>query len=173
MRGFVISIAAMAMSTTAWAEDPGDSLRAVYSQGYWDGYAAAQANGRAPGARRSRSAFGMSAAGAGAPIWVVPAEESAAPVLEVPGMFLGEGVGAVEAVKLEGYYFKGPWVWHGAGLEGLVRRTEGGTGFDVEKLRGLDTVESPPDAAASDQIRRIRAMGINEGFVITRALPAE
>jgi hypothetical protein len=132
--------------------------RAAYSQGFWDGYAAAQ-HGLESGAKVAGPAFGLSSAEPAAPVWVV-AGGGRDRTLALPGAF--EAPGGAGAV-----YFKGPWLW----LNADTADEFDGRILNLDALnRAADLTEDPvvPETV-TDQIRKMRQMGINEGLVILSA----
>lgn len=168
MRHLVLAALAAALTTPALAEPASDpaALRAAYGQGYWDGYAAA-AGVPAFAGRSSRSAFGLSVAEPAAPVWIMPADRVAPGArLEMPALFAGDGT-------LRAVYFKGPWLWRGDDVAGLFHPGARGPGLDLDALGRSEALQETAELepGVAEQIRRMRAMGINEGLVIVRATP--
>jgi hypothetical protein len=139
-----------------------EALRAAYADGFWHGYALARTT-LGPRTRATRSAFGLSEAGPSAPVWIVPADaDPATATLTVPPSYAtGPGTRAV--------YYKGPWIWLDADAADLVAT---GT-FHPGHAAGQDDLAEATelDPPVLEAIRRMRAMGLNEGLVLVRALP--
>jgi hypothetical protein len=151
---------ALGAATDARADEP---LREAYAQGFWDGFAMAKTQLTAR-SRPGRGAFAVSVAEADAPIWVVPSPDEAGSGVAVPTIYAGEAGMAV-------IHYKGPWLWidgdaMGHLADGALDRDEIGNGEGFAEATALD----PP---AAEQIRRRRAMGINEGAVLVRVVPTQ
>jgi hypothetical protein len=150
-----VALAIFGAAATAAGAD--EATRAAYSQGFWDGYAAAQ-RGLDSGAKSAGPAFGLSSADPAAPVWVVAGGGGQDHrTLALPGVFEApDGTGAV--------YFKGPWLWLNADTDDEFD----GRTLDLDALyRAEDLTEAPAvPEAVTEQIRKMRQMGINEGLVI-------
>lgn len=153
---YAVTLVAFGVATSAAGAD--EAARAAYSQGFWDGYAAAQ-QGLDSGAKSAGPAFGLSSAEPAAPVWVL-SSLGRDRTLALPGVFdAPAGAGAV--------YFKGPWLW----LNADTADEFDGRTLNLDALnRAADMTEDPAvPATVTEQIRKMRQMGINEGLVILSA----
>jgi hypothetical protein len=154
-RSIAVAVTLIALGTAVRADD---ALRSAYADGFRDGFAAARGAVDGHG-RAGRSAIGVSEAAPSAPLWIVTAAG-------------GQGLPLPPAVRVAGtsvVYYKGPWIWTGPNAEALMP----GGRLDVVALDRSETLveagEVEPDVA--DAIRRMRALGLNEGVVIVAAAP--